>query len=98
MSYDVVSVYTLVMGDGEAPTAVSVHASAEDAWRALDREVRARCGLRPRPKRLVDENAVTRLADAWRAGDIETRFWQIHPHQLPIMVPEIGRRVSTTQC
>ncbi|WP_028921089.1 hypothetical protein [Pseudonocardia acaciae] len=87
MSYDVMSVYTLTMGDEEGATTVSVHTSADDAWRALDREVRARCGLRPRPRRVVDPEAATRLADAWRAGDVETRFWQICPHQLPLMVP-----------
>lgn len=93
MSYDVVSVYTLLIGDGDGPTTVSVHPTAEEAWRALDREVRARCGLRPRPRRVIDPDAATRLADAWRAGDFDTRFWQIHPHQLSLMVPMIGRPV-----
>ncbi|MBO0850160.1 MAG: hypothetical protein J2P20_11900 [Pseudonocardia sp.] len=90
MSYDVLGVYTLTMGDEDGPTTVSVHTSAEDAWRALDREVRARCGLRPRPRRVVDPDAASRLADAWRAGDVEARFWQIRPHQLPLMVPAIA--------
>jgi hypothetical protein len=93
VSYDVVSVYTLLVGDEDGPATVSVHPTADDAWRALDREVRARCGLRPRPRRVVDPEAVTRLADVWRAGDPETRFWQIHPHQLSLMVPQIGRPV-----
>jgi hypothetical protein len=93
MSYDVVSVYSLLIGDEHGPATVSVHASADEAWRALDREVRARCGLRPRPRRVIDPDAATRLADAWRSGDLESRFWQIHPHQLTLMVPEIGRPV-----
>ncbi|WP_028933254.1 hypothetical protein [Pseudonocardia spinosispora] len=93
MSYDVVSVYTLMLGDEEGPATVSVHATAEEAWRALDSEVRARCGLRPRPRRVIDPEAATRLADAWRAGDVETRFWQIHPHQISLIVPQIGRPV-----
>ncbi|HEY1969681.1 MAG TPA: hypothetical protein VGH89_17135 [Pseudonocardia sp.] len=93
VSYDVVSVYTLLIGDEGGPATVSVHTSAEEAWRALDREVRARCGLRPRPRRLVDPDAATRLANAWRSGDVEARFWQIHPHQLSLMVPQIGRPV-----
>ena len=97
MSYDVVSVYTLLIGDGDGPTTVSVHSSADDAWRALDREIRARCGLRRRPRRVVDPEAATRLADVWRAGDFEARFWQIHPHQLSLMVPQIGRPVVSVQ-
>jgi hypothetical protein len=97
MAYDVVSVYTLLIGDGDGPTTVSVHPTADDAWRALDREVRARCGLRPRPRRMIDPDAATRLADAWRAGDFEARFWQIHPHQLSLMVPQIGRPVVSVR-
>ena len=93
LSYDVVSVYTLLLGDEDGPATVSVHATAEEAWRALDREVRARCGLRPRPRRVIEPDAATRLANAWRAGDAETRFWQICPHRLPLMVPAIGRPV-----
>ncbi|MBV9312252.1 MAG: hypothetical protein JO100_00660 [Pseudonocardia sp.] len=93
MSYDMVSVYTLLMGDEYGPATVSVHGSADEAWQALDREVRTRCGLRRRPRRVVDPEAATRLADAWRAGDAELRFWQICPHQVPIMVPAIGRPV-----
>jgi hypothetical protein len=93
VSYDVVSVYTLLIGDENGPATVSVHPSAEDAWRALDRDIRARCGLRPRPRRVINPEAATRLADAWRHGDFENRFWQIHPHQLSLMVPRIAREV-----
>jgi hypothetical protein len=93
MAFDAVSVYTLILGDGDDPTTVSVHATAEEAWRALDREVRARCGLRPRPRKVINPEAATRLADAWRAGDPQLRFWQIHPHQISLMVPTIARPV-----
>jgi len=93
VSYDVVSAYTLVVGDEHGPPSVTVHASAEHAWRALDFEVRRRCRMRARPRRRVDGEAATRLADAWRAADRENRFWQIRPHQLPIMVPDVAPRV-----
>lgn len=93
MSYDVVSAYTLVVGDEDGPPSVSVHATADEAWRMLDYEVRRRCRMRARPRRRVDAEATTRLADAWRASDRENRFWQIRPHQLPIMVPATAARV-----
>jgi hypothetical protein len=96
MAKDMVSAYTLLMGDEDGPATASVHATADEAWRALDREVRARCGMRPRPRRVVDPEAATRLADAWRAGYPQMRFWQILSHQLPIPVPEIGRPVAAT--
>lgn len=91
MSYDMVSVYTLMIGDETGPATVGVHASAEEAWQALDREVRSRAGLRARPRRVPDADSATRLANAWRAADPERRFWQLRPHRLPIMIPEIGR-------
>lgn len=91
MPYDVVSVYTLTMGDERGSATVSVHTSADAAWQALDREVRSRCGMRPRPRRVVDPDAATRLADAWRWGNPEDRFWQICPHQLPLIVPANAR-------
>lgn len=97
MSYDVVSAYTLVIGDEDGPPNVSVHATADDAWRALDREVRRRCRMRTRPRRTADADATTRLADSWRASDRETRYWQIRPHQLPIMVPDVAPRTLTAQ-
>ncbi len=97
MSYDVVSAYTLVIGDEDGPPNVSVHATAEDAWRALDHAVRRRCRLRARPRRRVDAEATARLADAWRASERENRFWQIRPHQLPIMVPDVAPRVLAGQ-
>lgn len=112
MPYEVVSAYTLVLGehpgdvvepdpgDPDAGGAVagrpevSVHTTAEDAWRALDAGVRERCGMRPRPRRVIDPDAVVRLADAWRAGDPGARYWQVTAHRLPIMVPELARAPS----
>jgi hypothetical protein len=88
---DVVSAYTLILGDEYGPATVGVHATAEEAWKALDREVRERCKLRIRPRRAVDPEATGRLADAWRAGNPENRFWQILSHQLAVPIPEIGR-------
>ncbi|WP_214367937.1 hypothetical protein [Pseudonocardia sp. H11422] len=92
MSYDAISAYTLVVGDEDEPATVSVHATADDAWRALDREVRARCGMRARPRRVVDADAAARLADAWRAAEPEFRFWNVTAHRLPILLPTIARR------
>jgi hypothetical protein len=91
-----VSAYTLMIGDGGEAPAISVHGSAEEAWRALDRElrVRARKGrVRFRP---VDPDEVGRRADAWRAGDRENRFWQIRAHQLSVTVPVTGRQRTGT--
>ncbi|MGQ0576021.1 MAG: hypothetical protein ACT4RN_17700 [Pseudonocardia sp.] len=97
MSCDVVSAYTLVIGDEDGPPAVSVHATADEAWRALDLEVRRRCRMRARPRRRVDADAIARLADAWRTAERENRFWQIRPHQLPIMVPDVAPRALAGQ-
>ena len=36
--------------------------------------------------------AIGRLADAWRAGNPEERYWQILSHQLAVPIPEIGRQ------
>jgi hypothetical protein len=89
---DVVSAYTLILGDEYGPATVGVYSSAEEAWKALDREVRGKCRLRVRPRRAVDPEATGRLADAWRAGNAEERFWQILSHQLAVPIPEIGRQ------
>lgn len=89
---DVVSAYTLIFGDEFRPMTVGVYSSAEEAWKALDREVRGRCKLRVRPRRAVDPETTGRLADAWRAGNPEERFWQILSHQLAVPIPEIGRQ------
>jgi hypothetical protein len=91
VSFEVVSAYTLLVGDADEPATVSVHNTAEDAWRALDREVRRRCGMRPRPRRRTDPDAITRLANAWRAGDPDSRYWNVAVHRLPIPLPVIAR-------
>ena len=46
MARDVVSAYTLILGDEYGPAEVGVYSTAEEAWKALDREVRgdASCG------------------------------------------------------
>jgi hypothetical protein len=90
VSYEVVSAYTLLIGDADGPV-VTVHQTADDAWRVLDREVRARSWMRPRPRRRTDPDAVSRLANAWRDVDPETRYWNVTVHRLPIPVPEIAR-------
>lgn len=92
MSYEVVSAYTLLVGESDGAPTVSVHSTADDAWRALDAEVRERCGMRPRPRRRMDADAAARLANAWRAGDPEVRYWNLTVHRLPVPVPEIARR------
>lgn len=94
MAYDAVSAYTLVIGDDAGPAAVSVHTTAEDAWRALDRQIRERCRMRPRPKRKIDPDSAARLADAWRSADPEHRYWQVTAHRLPILFPAIAREAS----
>ena len=91
VSFEVVSAYTLLVGDGEGRPLVSVHTTADDAWRALDREIRHRCGMRERPRLRMDADAAARLANAWRAGDPESRYWNVTVHRLPIPVPVIAR-------
>lgn len=94
MSYDVVSAYTLVVGDESGDPAVSVHGSAAAAWKELDREVRSRSRMRPRPRRTVGEESASRLANAWRAADPESRFWNVTAHRLPILLPVIARNAT----
>lgn len=91
MSFDVVSAYTLLVGDGEGPPSVSVHTTADDAWRALDKEIRRRCWMRPRPRRRMDADAAARLANAWRLADPDNRYWNVAVHRLPVTLPEIAR-------
>jgi hypothetical protein len=89
--YEVVSAYTLLVGDVLSAPTVSVHTTADEAWRALDAEVRRRCGMRPRPRLRMDADAATRLANAWRAGDPECRYWNLTNHRLPVPVPVIAQ-------
>jgi hypothetical protein len=57
----------------------------------LDKEVRSRCWMRPRPRRKMDGEAATRLANAWRAADPENRYWNLTVHRLPVPLPVIAR-------
>ncbi|GAA4902826.1 hypothetical protein EV188_1011215 [Actinomycetospora succinea] len=92
MTYDAVSAYTVLFGDGESPATVSVHGSAEDAWGALDVLVRGR-SRRWRARQVgVDEDRVTELAERWRLADPERRYWQVAPHRLRVTVPAIAGR------
>ena len=58
MSFEVVSAYTLLVGDADGPATVSVHSTADDAW---------------------------------RAGEPESRYWNVTVHRLPIPLPVIAR-------
>jgi hypothetical protein len=90
VTYDAVSAYTVLFGDGEGPAAVSVHGSADEAWAALDTLVRGRSRRwrsRPAP---ADEHRVTELAERWRRADPERRYWQVAPHRLRVTVPAIA--------
>lgn len=95
VSYEMVSAYTLLVGQTDSEPSVSVHTTAEDAWRTLDREVRERCGMRQRPRRQADADAITRLANAWKAGDPDGRYWNVTTHRLPVMLPVIARATPT---
>lgn len=53
MTYDAVSAYTVLLGDGVGPTTVSVHGSAVDAWAALG----AALGTQPAPGRAAHAGA-----------------------------------------
>lgn len=91
MSYEMVSAYTLLVGQADGEPSVSVHSTADDAWRMLESDIRERCGMRPRPKRHADADATARLANAWRAGDPEGRYWNVTAHRLPVPLPVIAR-------
>lgn len=99
MPHEMVSAYTLVIGEDSDSPSVTVHTTADDAWAALDRQIRERCGMRRRPWRVVDSDNASRLADAWRAADPDTRYWQVTAHRLPIMLPELARpRAAVARC
>lgn len=89
MPYEAVSAYTVLVGESGATTTVTVHGSAEEAWRALAEAVRSR-STRWMPR---GAEAAT-LADRWRMGDPERRFWQVSAHQLQVMVPATGATPS----
>ncbi|GLZ54675.1 hypothetical protein [Actinomycetospora sp. NBRC 106378] len=102
MTYDAVSAYTVLLGDGVGPTTVSVHGSAVDAWAALAAAVgvaptavpRRRFGFRAGaavvpPDGLAHEE-VHDAAEAWRTVDPTRRFWQVTSHRLQVTVPAIN--------
>lgn len=106
MTYDAVSAYTVLLGDGVGPTTVSVHGSAVDAWAALaaalgaSREPgRADAPRRrwlpvPRvavvPREGLSQDEVHDAAESWRQVDPERRFWQVTAHRLQVTVPAIN--------
>ncbi len=51
MTYDAVSAYTVMVGDGVGPTTVSVHGSAVDAWTALGSALGTSAAGVPSPRR-----------------------------------------------
>lgn len=91
MTYDAVSAYTVLFGDGDGPATVTVHGTAEDAWSALDRLVHRRRVPRWGRAVSVDETRVRAAAERWRRDDPERRFWQLAPHRLQVTVPVIAR-------
>jgi hypothetical protein len=82
MPYEAVNAYTVLVGEAGNSTTVSVHGSAEEAWQALTEAVRNR-STRWMPR----SGDAAALADRWRRGDPERRFWQVSAHQLQVMVP-----------
>jgi hypothetical protein len=90
VTYDAVSAYTVLFGDGEAPATVSVHGSADEAWAALDLLVRGRSRRWLARPVAVDEHRVTELAEHWRTADPERRYWQVAPHRLRVTIPAIA--------
>lgn len=104
MTYDAVSAYTVLLGDGVGPTTVSVHGSAVDAWAALG----AALGPHPAPRRRwlpvprsaapvavvprdgLSQDEVHEAAETWRLVDPARRFWQVTAHRLQVTVPAIN--------
>lgn len=89
MPYEAVSAYTVLIGETGSTTTVTVHGSADEAWRALAEAVRSR-STRWMPR---GTEAAT-LADRWRLGDPTRRFWQVSAHQLQVLVPATGTAPS----
>jgi hypothetical protein len=51
VTYDAVSAYTVMLGDGVGPTTVSVHGTAVDAWAALGSALGTPPAGAPAPRR-----------------------------------------------
>ncbi|MDL5156619.1 hypothetical protein [Actinomycetospora termitidis] len=100
MTYDAVSAYTVLLGDGVGPTTVSVHGSAVDAWAALAtalevvpsprRRFTLRSPMAVVPNRGLSQDEVHEAAETWRRVDPERRFWQVTSHRLQVTVPAIN--------
>jgi hypothetical protein len=89
MPYEAVNAYTVLIGETGSATTVSVHGSAAEAWDALAEAVRNRSThWMPR------YGEASALADRWRRGDPERRFWQVSAHQLQVIVPATGTAPS----
>ncbi|HEX2301127.1 MAG TPA: hypothetical protein VHH34_21905 [Pseudonocardiaceae bacterium] len=89
MPYESVSAYTVLIGETGSATTVTVHGSADEAWQALAEAVRSRS------TRWVPRTAdAAALADRWRSGAPQRRFWQVSAHQLQVMVPTSGEPPS----
>lgn len=86
MPYEAVSAYTVVVGETDRTTTVTVHGTADEAWQALAEAIRSR-STRWMPR---SSDAAT-LADRWRQGDPQRRFWQVSAHQLQVMVPATSK-------
>lgn len=89
MPYEAVNAYTVLVGEVGNSTTVSVHGSAEEAWQAL---VEAVCRRSTRWMPRSGEPAA--VADRWRRGDPDRRFWQVSAHQLQVMMPATGAAPS----
>ncbi|MGH3931243.1 MAG: hypothetical protein ACRDTF_14855 [Pseudonocardiaceae bacterium] len=89
MPYEAVSAYTVLVGETGTATTITVHGSADEAWRALAEAVRSRSN------RWMPRGAeAAALADRWRMGDPERRFWQVSAHRLQVMVPATGTTLT----
>ncbi len=97
MARDVVSAYTLILGDEYGPTRSACTPPRRRHGRPWTGRSGgdASCGCGRGAT--VDPEATGRLADAWRAGNPEERFWQILSHQLAVRIPEIGRQRVAAQ-
>ncbi|NMO90670.1 hypothetical protein [Actinomycetospora sp. TBRC 11914] len=104
MTYDAVSAYTVLLGDGVGPTTVSVHGSAVDAWAALGAALAPQPAPRRRwlpgprggapvavvPRDGLSQDEVHEAAESWRQVDPGRRFWQVTAHRLQVTVPAIN--------
>lgn len=89
MPYEAVSAYTVLVGETGSATTVTVHGSADEAWRALTEAVRSRSS-----RWMSRHGDAAALADRWRSSDPQRRFWQVSTHQLQVMVPATGQPPS----